>query len=138
MHERNSLRRGACWLGVLLLSLAATAGAAESVATSEQVFSLHLEETIEFGESLEAESSETPEPAAVATAPVANWNVAISAAELRGSEAVLEAQAEDRVTPRSGGFGKWLKKRWYIPVIAAVLIGVVASDDDDNDEDSED
>ena len=139
MQERNPLQKGACWLGVLVLALSASVGAVETGAGSgEQTFDLQLEESIGFGEALDLESSETSEPEAVATSPAANWNVVISAAELSGSEAVLEAQAEENATPKRGGFGSWLKKRWYIPVIAAVVIGFVASDDDDNDADSED
>ena len=139
MGKRNQLWRGACWLGVVLLSLSAAAAAVESAVTSsEKVFSLGLEEAIEFGEAVEPESSVAPEPGPVAAVAAANLHLGLSAAELSGSEAVLEAQAEDRATPRSGGFGKWLKKRWYIPVIAAVLVGVLASDDDDSGEDSDD
>lgn len=133
MQERNSLRKGASLLGILLLSLSTTAAAVETGAGSrDQAFNLELEQSIGFGEPLEAESAETIQPAA------ATWSVGISAAELRGSEVVVEAQAEANATPKSGGFGRWLKKRWYIPVLAAVLIGVLAGDDDDNGEDSDD
>ena len=38
----------------------------------------------------------------------------------------------------SGGFGRWLKKRWYIPVLAAVVIGVTVADDDDAGEEEDD
>ena len=111
MQERNSLQRGASLLGILLLTLSAAAAAVEGAAvSSEKVFSLGLEETVEFGEALKPESSLAAEPGTVAAVPAANFQLGFSAAELSGSEAVLEAQAEDRVTPRSGGFGKWIKK----------------------------
>lgn len=31
---------------------------------------------------------------------------------------------------KKGGLGRWLKRRWYIPVAAAILLGVGLSDDD--------
>jgi len=34
-----------------------------------------------------------------------------------------------------GGFGHWLKKRWYIPVLAAVVIAVAVDDDPDEFDD---
>ncbi len=37
-----------------------------------------------------------------------------------------------------GGFGRWLKKYWYIPVLAAAAIVVVADDGSDGPEDEED
>jgi hypothetical protein len=33
----------------------------------------------------------------------------------------------------SGGFGRWLKRHWYVPVLAAAVVGLVVLDSDDDD-----
>jgi hypothetical protein len=33
----------------------------------------------------------------------------------------------------SGGFGRWLKRHWYVPVLAAAAVGLVVLDSDDDD-----
>lgn len=42
-----------------------------------------------------------------------------------------DALAAQQTAPKKGGFGRWLKKRWYIPVVAGVLLGVALADDSD-------
>ena len=50
-----------------------------------------------------------------------------------------EAQAEQGATPQRNGFGRWLKKHWWVPVLVAVAVGVaVSSDDDDGDSEEDD
>ena len=39
-------------------------------------------------------------------------------------------QTSQKGGQKKGGFGRWLKKRWYIPVAAAILLGIELSDDD--------
>ncbi len=36
---------------------------------------------------------------------------------------------------KKGGFGRWLKKRWYVSVAAAILLGIELSDDDNGMDD---
>ena len=36
--------------------------------------------------------------------------------------------------PQRSGFGSWLKKRWWVPVLVAVAVGLAVSDDDDQGE----
>ncbi len=39
----------------------------------------------------------------------------------------------DRQPAAKGGFGRWVKKHWYVPVLAAAAIGVAVAGSDDND-----
>ncbi len=50
----------------------------------------------------------------------------------QSSKAAAEAALADRAAGGDGGFGRWIKKHWYVPVLAAVAIGVVVSDDGDD------
>ncbi len=54
------------------------------------------------------------------------------------SRIAFETQVARQVNTH-GGFGKWLKKYWYVPVIAGAVLGVAVSDDgsDSNDDDSD-
>ena len=47
----------------------------------------------------------------------------------------MRKKADEDVSqqPNAGGFGRWVKKHWYVPVIAAVAIGFVVADSDDTD-----
>ncbi len=63
-------------------------------------------------------------------------------ARLQDSPRVQEVAAEqylaDRARDGSGGFGRWMKKYWYVPVLAAAAIVAVADDGSDGPEDEED
>lgn len=56
----------------------------------------------------------------------------------RATHASDASLQQTQSTKSGGGFGRWLKKRWYIPVIAAVVIGVTIADDDDAGEEDDD
>ncbi len=56
------------------------------------------------------------------------------------SARMAEQAAEDDMAAEAKpkGFGRWLKKHWYVPVLVAVAIGVVVVDDDDDGEEDDD
>lgn len=58
--------------------------------------------------------------------------------EIWREEAAVQ-EAEDRAAPPKKGFKRWLKRRWWIPVLVAVAVGAVALDDgSDSPDDVED
>ena len=48
------------------------------------------------------------------------------------SEAGVAAAAAAEATPKRHGFGRWLKKHWYVPVLVGAAIGFAVSDDSDD------
>ena len=50
----------------------------------------------------------------------------------RRAEAMQEGGAASEPMEKKGAV-RWLKKRWWVPVLAAVVLGTVLIDDDDND-----
>jgi hypothetical protein len=60
---------------------------------------------------------------------------------LRGSGTTLQQQtqeAEAQAAPKKRGFGRWLKKHWYVPVLVAGAIGVAVDSGGDDDSTGED
>ncbi len=101
------------------------------VAAAPAAIELHLEHAIAL-EPLElATASPTPEPAPRQPA------TTISASELRAAAWQIDEQAEAgsaaAPAPEKHGFGRWLKKRWYVAVLVAVAAGVAIDSGGDND-----
>ncbi len=46
----------------------------------------------------------------------------------------VDRQSEAAGRKKGKGFVRWLKKRWYVPVIAAVVLGVAFGDDGGGDD----
>ena len=136
MSPQNRKQHCVAWLAVLILALASAAGAGE-LAVGEGAFSLHLEETlapVELGP--EPATSEAAETGAVDSSPLATLHVAALAVEV-GATVAIEAQ-EGQAAPQRKGFGRWLKKHWYVPVLIGAAIGVSVSDSGDDDRSGED
>ncbi len=54
------------------------------------------------------------------------------------SRIAFETQVVRQVNSHGGEFRKWIKKYWYVPVIAGAVIGVALSDDGSDSNDPED
>ena len=118
---------------VAILQLSALAAAAGEVSTGER-FSLHLEDAVLVEGPVY--QSDFPEVVELQPAP------AVGITELRSmvrSDAYRMSQepSDQTSTEEKKGVGRWLKKHWYVPVLAVVL-GVVLLGDDDDDNDGED
>ncbi len=114
---------------------AGQADAAASAAAAEPSFALDLAAVIESGDPADAT------PTVASQAPAAHL-AAIEAfsdpnAWRHASSSDLGLQ-QNQSSQGGGGFGRWMKKRWYIPVIAAVVIGVTIADDNDSGEEDDD
>ena len=115
-------------LAALLLAPTLAASAQDSTVTGLQ---LDLEAALAapgsaFAAGVEAEAAGGAAEAATAE---------ISLSEVRAEAWALDEGEDDpaaAMKPEKKGFGRWLKKRWYVPVLAAAVLAV-ALDDDDND-----
>jgi hypothetical protein len=119
-------------LAVLLVVPAVPATAQQSAPAAAK-FELQLEAALEaqgstFGFAIEPASKETD-------------SAEISLSEMRAEAWTLQEGDDDPAAAmkpdKKRGFGRWLKKHWYVPVIAAVLVGVAlgGGDDDKSGED---
>ena len=127
MQGTNRNRRYGYGLALLALLVPVAAGGEEAV---EESFRLHLDEAIEVGVL-------AAEPLATAERNHSELNLSDlgaigSVAEFAGSAAAVEAQQEAQASSKMGGFGRWLKKHWYVPVLVGVLVGATALDDDND------
>ena len=122
-------------LAVLLFLPAMPAGAAS---TAEGGIDLHLEEalTLQGADFLLARTASDEGLSSRLESPADSR----STPELRRKsfeEVALQMRkkGDDEMSqqPNSGGFGGWVKKHWYVPVLAAIAIGLVVADSDDND-----
>ena len=117
--------------------LATSPVAAGEIAPTPGDLRLHLEEaylsqqpeSTSAADSLEADTPSTPS-VSFALEPLTR--------DAHLAEAAAEAQAERGAMPQRSGFGRWLKKRWWVPVLVAVAVGLAVSDDDDQGEDDDD
>ena len=117
-----------------ILQLSALAATAGEVIVSEG-FSLKLEEAVVDA----ALVIESDLPQALEFEPVPA--VGLTELSLRVlPDAILMAQegGDPAPTQEKKGVGRWLKKHWYVPVLAAIVLGVVLTDDDDHGEDDDD
>jgi hypothetical protein len=118
---------------------------AAPAAQAAQGFSLGLPEAADF---VSFEGTTAPAPRIVKTS-----TGEVSATETGGLESSIAAlrarslqepslqttQSGAAGTSEKGGFGRWLKKHWYVPVIVGVAIGVaVSSSGGDSDATGED
>ena len=62
----------------------------------------------------------------------------IRVSELRAEAWALDEGPADTPRPDQRGFGRWLKKRWYVPVLAAVVLAVALDSGDDDASGEED
>ena len=133
--RRNRLMGLALSCAVLLATSPVAAG---EIALTPRDFRLHLAEaylgqqtdsTSPASDSLQADTASTPS-VSFALEPLT------SQAYL--AEAAAEAQAERGAMPQRSGFGRWLKKHWWVPVLVAAAVGFAVSDDDDQGEDDDD
>ncbi len=92
--------------------------------------------TLEFSLGIEPSESGFTELAGI-DALVADGELQLAVARLqsdsRNEWRTVSVRAEESSSggkSNQGGFGRWLKKRWYIPVLAAVALGVALDDDD--------
>ena len=93
---------------------------------------------LQLGVAREAQESAlglAPDPAEEA-AGEEGASIEIRPSEIRAEAWALQGSSDDpgdQMKPeKKRGFGRWLKRHWYVPVLAAVVLGV-ALDDDDND-----
>ncbi len=113
---------------VAMLQLSAITAVAGEVTTGEAL-SLHLEDAV----LVEGPVYQTDFPEVVERQPAP----AVGLTELRllvESDAYLMSQdaSDPASTQEKKGVGRWLKKHWYVPVLAAIVLGVVLTDDDDD------
>ena len=101
-------------------------------------FQLDLRAALEARHSTSA-LAPAPEAAARKSDSVA---VEISPSELRAAAWSLDEAEGDpgeaSAPEKKKGFGRWLKKRWYVPLLAAAAIGVAVDSGGDNDASGED
>lgn len=57
---------------------------------------------------------------------------------VRKEENLYQATPDPELPRKRGGFGRWLKKHWWVPVLVGVAAGVAISDSDDSNIDDED
>lgn len=131
-------------LFVLLLltpvsTVAGEAVAAEAATASEASFDLGLADA--FAELQLAAATTGPlasRPAAEASGP----KPATAPLTMKRDPATPPPEPQQSsaapATRKKGGFGRWLKKHWYVPVLVGVAIGVVVADDNDDDSLGED
>ena len=118
-------------LSVLLLMQTLPALAQEA---AEGSFDLRLEEALAlqgtnlfFDESFQLASVTSHE-----ARPETRFSRTSLASLSQDSERLEEINAQNNVASRTkekGKFGRWVKKHWYVPVLAAAVIGVAVSDD---------
>ena len=101
----------------------------------EESFRLHLDEAIEVGV-LTAEPLATGERNESALN-LSDLSAIGSVVEFGASAASLEAQQDTQASSKKGGFGRWLKKHWYVPVLVGALVGATALDDDNDGEEDD-
>ena len=134
MHTTMIRRFSSLTLAALLLTPALPASAADAWARPDM--QLDLEAALRAQESTFGAAVETgPEATGAETA---SREIALS--EVRAEAWALDEGAEDpagKVKPETRSLGRWLKKHWYVPLLAAVALGV-ALDSDDNDASGED
>jgi hypothetical protein len=72
----------------------------------------------------------------------ARAEIATDAVALTREWLVAAPAPAQRILPRaqgsSNGFGKWIKKHWYVPVLAAVGVALAVQDDSSDPNDPED
>lgn len=127
----------------LLLLLPAMPALAQSPAV-EREFDLGLEALDLEAATLGDESTAGAEPADRAASSDAAPTVRLAATELPSSPEISRQRADrtrlaEMAKPKKrGGFGRWLKKHWYVPVLAAAAVGVSVSGGGDDDRGGED
>ena len=147
MRATLSKTLAAALVPMLLVVLAAPAAALENG------FGLNLEQAFARGNYLatdEAEAEEMTEAAGEAVETETEEDDSPSALDdrfdPRGSaldrmsreENLYQATPNSELPRKRGGVGRWLKKRWWVPVLAAVAIGVAINDSGDDDRGGED
>jgi len=119
---------------VAILQLSAIAAVAGEVSTAE-LLSLNLEEAV----IVEGPVYQTDFPQVVELHPAP----AVGLTELRllvQSDAYVMSQdaSDPASTQEKKGVGRWLKKHWWVPVLAAVVLGVVLLEPNDDDKGQDD
>ena len=124
---------------LLAFGLVAPIWTAES--SSPATFSLHLEEILATQGLVGFAAAPEVEPSASKVVALPTLQLAVDVAKLAGNAAAFnssveaaEAAAQESSTPQRRGFGRWMKKYWYIPVIVAGVILAEPFDDDKNDD----
>ena len=133
-HE--SIRRPAFSLALVAMLLAVTSPVgSQSIDHGEKVLGLDLSEApkLELGAVGAPQSEAEPVQLVLLAEPSPLELVEAFAA----STEAVEAAAQEQATPKRSGFGRWLKKHWYVPVIVGVALGVALSSDDDDPNDLE-
>ena len=134
MFASRSKRFFTLALSALFLLSAIPAGASGAVSASAQEFDLQLDKVLSgLGDELSsldlvdeavAEADRSREPVRVATLSTTAVN------ELLRSDQAIAAQ---KTGSSSGKKASWLKKKWWIPVLGAVVLGAALSDGDGDD-----
>lgn len=139
---QTMIRKPCLALIVPLLALSALAPAAS--AQEAAVVGLEPERTFGLDLATAVEADDLASPTAEPTLGVER-EVHLAALEAftdpnawRATHASDASLQETQGSKSGGGFGRWLKRRWYIPVLAAVVIGVTIADDDDAGEEEDD
>ncbi len=97
-------------------------------------FDLHLEEALAFqGSTFGLEADDEGEATQETYTDVGPRSVQEVSQQVSAQEAGPDPADQMR---SKKGFGRWLKKHWYVPVLAAVAIGVAIGDDDSGDNDA--
>ena len=120
-------------LATVLMLAAIPAGAGEVPA--EEAFSLHLEDVV----LLETPVVDTGSLEVVGVEEVPAIGITELQSTVLSDARTLSRAVTDQASAQTdkGGAGRWLKKHWYVPVLAAVILGAVLIGDDD-DKDGED
>ena len=133
---RTSSHRQLCSIALsLLLFLPAVPVYAGDDSAAGGELSLHLEEALAFqGSSFGLEAADDEGEATQETyTDVGPRSVQEVSQQVYAQEAGPDPA--DQMKPKKS-FGRWLKKHWYVPVLAAVAIGVAIGDDDSGDNDA--
>lgn len=125
-------------LGVLLIVPTGSIFGQEGE-SSQTTVDLRLAKTLEFRNADQfEETSMGVEPFQLARLDVApSQSQGLAGGSLAGlqqdSDRLEQVNAQntlsDSAKPKKGRFGRWVKKHWYVPVLAAAVIGVAVTDD---------
>lgn len=142
MTTRTHKRISVLLIAALLLAAALPAVAQEargSDSTGGEI-RLHLAEALSFEpipglDSLPGETG-TAESVTPPRAPLSDLGQTTAWGSWR---ALQQAEAmEEEAAPKKRGAGRWLKKHWYVPVLAAAAVGALTIDSGDDDSSGED
>ena len=135
--SHQSSHRQLCSVALSLLLFLPAVPAVADGDSARGGFELHLEEALAFQGSafaLAATADETEATQETLYTDVEPRSLREVAMQVSAQEA--GADPADQMKPEKKGFGRWLKKHWYVPVLAAVAIGVAIGDDDSGDNDA--